>query len=71
MGSGLPVCQDWISSDETGPLTSCGEVSCPGEQTSHAQRGRTPECVPDTNKRGLTPLDVKSTSNQIRGQVQR
>lgn len=44
--SGLPVCPDWISSGETGPLTSCGEVSCPGEQISHAQRGRTPECVP-------------------------
>lgn len=42
----LPVCQDWTSSDETGPLTSCGEASCPGERTSRAQRGRTPECVP-------------------------
>lgn len=42
----IPECQDWISSDETGPLTSCGAASCPGEQTSHAQRGHTPECVP-------------------------
>lgn len=44
--SDVPECQDWISSDETGPLTSCGVASCPGEQTSRAQRGRTPEYVP-------------------------
>lgn len=50
LSSGLPVCPDWTSLDETGPLTSYGEASCPGEQTFHGQRGRIPECVPVRQK---------------------
>lgn len=46
----LPVCPDWISSDETDPLASCVEVSCLVEQTSHAQPGRTPKCAPGVPK---------------------
>ena len=53
MFSCLPVCQDWISLGETGPQASYGEASCPGEQTSHAQPGRTPECVPANKKSWL------------------
>lgn len=42
----VPVFRDWISLNGTGPQASCGEASCPGEQTSRAQRGRTPGYVP-------------------------